>query len=90
MTTTFTIAETDRLVTLLDNGTIGLGLSDSFISHMTYHADYNDLWVTFTNGTAYEYKGVPIAVFHGLMVADSIGSFYNKNIRNSYECEKLK
>jgi hypothetical protein len=90
MTTTFTIAEGERIVTLLDNGTIGLGLHDSFIAHMTYHADYSDLWVTFTNGSQYEYKSVPVAVFHGLMVADSIGSFYNKNIRNAYECEKLK
>lgn len=89
MTTTFTIAETDRMVTLLNNGTIGLGVNNSFISHMTYHTAYSDLWVTFTNGSRYEYKSVPVAVFHGLMLAESIGSFYNKNIRNAYECEKI-
>lgn len=40
--------------------------------------------VLFHNGKNYEFKKVPRRVFDILMKSPSIGTFFNKEIRNSY------
>lgn len=42
------------------------------------------LFVKFRTGTLYEYKGVPEKVFTDLLAAESAGSFFHVNIKNSY------
>ena len=37
-------------------------------------------------GPAYDYCGVPEAVFNGLLRASSKGSYYNDHIRDRYPC----
>jgi hypothetical protein len=37
-----------------------------------------------TSDTVYEHFGVPYSVYEGLMQADSMGAFYNQQIRGRY------
>lgn len=51
-------------------------------------ADY-DFWsqvltIQFTSGGVYDFHGVPVAVFHGLISASSPGTYYNHHIRGRY------
>ncbi len=48
------------------------------------------LFVTFReNGYSYEYKGVPQKVYDALWAADSMGGYYNTEIKGYYECHRL-
>jgi hypothetical protein len=49
-----------------------------------------DLWISFNNGTAYRYFGVPYAVYSSLMSAPSHGRFLNSFIRNVYPCQRIR
>ena len=54
-------------------------------------AGYSDtLYLLFNSGVAYKYENVPKALYQALIKADSVGSFFHKNIRNSYLCHKLE
>lgn len=50
-----------------------------------YDTETNTLIITFTKGARYEYKDVPNKVFLELIEADSIGSYFIKEIKNKYE-----
>jgi len=47
------------------------------------------LEVGFKNGTLYQYFDVPETVYQQLMQAESHGTFFNANVRNSYRYLKL-
>ena len=54
-------------------------------------AGYDDtLYLLFNSGVAYRYESVPKALYLALIKADSVGSYFHKNIRNSYQCQKLE
>jgi len=40
-----------------------------------------------TNGSHYNYKNVPKKVAEELVTAESVGKYFNKNIKNKYEFE---
>jgi len=42
--------------------------------------------IQFVQGPAYDYCGVPEAVFNGLLRASSKGTYYNDHIRDRYPC----
>jgi hypothetical protein len=42
------------------------------------------LEIEFVNGSVYQYFDVPVAVFHGLLAAESAGRYFNAHIRNHY------
>jgi len=39
------------------------------------------LQVVFRDGTVYQYRGVPLQTYHGLLKADSKGAYFNHCIR---------
>lgn len=47
------------------------------------------LEVEFTRGAVYQYMQVPYDVYEQLMSAESVGSFFNKNIQKKYEFKKV-
>ena len=61
----------------------------SNIKQVDYDPNKLRLVVHFKNGTKYEYLGVNTAMFERLATADSMGSFFHKNIRNRYDSKKL-
>jgi len=58
-------------------------VQSSNIAAVGYDNIKNCLYVQFKGkDTVYEYLGVPLETYEAMMTADSIGSFYAKNIRN--------
>ena len=54
-------------------------------------AGYSDtLYLLFNSGVAYKYENVPKAQYLALIKADSVGSYFHKNIRGVYHHEKLE
>ncbi|OGX14377.1 MAG: hypothetical protein A2351_01965 [Omnitrophica bacterium RIFOXYB12_FULL_50_7] len=47
------------------------------------------LEVVFRAGGVYRYQGVPESVYHELMAASSIGTFFQKNIKTQYSFTKV-
>lgn len=64
-------------------------VSSSNILSIGYDAATETLRVEFQSGAVYEYKALPQAVYDELMHAGSHGTYFNRNIRNSYAYEKI-
>lgn len=52
--------------------------------------DRDVLYVKYKGGACYRYTGVPAAVYDNLMLAESKGSFVNKEIKGAYDYELIK
>lgn len=50
-----------------------------------YDSTERKLEVEFKHGAIYEYVEVPAEVFDAFLAADSKGSFFNSDIKNSYD-----
>jgi hypothetical protein len=42
--------------------------------------------ITFDQGDSYDFCGVPLHIYEGLMRAPSKGVYYNDRIRDRYQC----
>lgn len=62
----------------------------SQIRAMEYDASRSVLRVHFQRGGTYEYEGVNPDLIQSLIGADSIGSFFNKHIKNRYRTFRLE
>lgn len=60
-------------------------IKSSMIKAMGYDADSEELHVEFNNGKGFKYPGVTQAAFDELQSADSVGSFFHKNIKNNFK-----
>jgi len=63
-------------------------VESSNISKVGFDSVKGELVVEFHNGSVYSYQNVPIYVYHLLIEAPSIGSYFNKNIKDSFEFTK--
>ena len=54
------------------------------IVRANYDPETEVLSLQFTNGMIYDYPGVPVSVYAGLLEADSPGRYYHQNIRGVY------
>lgn len=61
-----------------------VGLQSSSLAHVAYDGRQCVLQVRFRDGTAYQYTGVPVAIYQGLLKAASKGAFFNHYVRNVY------
>lgn len=59
------------------------------ITELKYDTELHDLTVTFKNGDKWKYHEVSKLKFAALVVADSIGSYFAKNIRPDHYGEKI-
>jgi len=64
-------------------------VDSSMIASVEYSAKTQTLVVEFTRGNLYNYYKVPEVVFNELIAAESIGKYFNTNIKNVYETEKV-
>ena len=62
----------------------------SAISTVAFDKDESKMWLRFTTGHLYEYRGVNQQVVMDLMQAPSKGVFYHENIKDKYESEKVE
>ena len=65
-------------------------VTSSNISHVGYREDDQTLRVRFGNKNTYEYAGVPEELAKQFLVAESVGSFFSKNIKNQWQGKKLE
>ncbi|MDZ8236174.1 MAG: KTSC domain-containing protein [Nostoc sp. ChiQUE01a] len=66
-----------------------LPVSSSMAAAVGYDRDEQILQVEFQNGAIYQYLGVDEDTWEDLHASDSIGSFFNQEIKGRYECDRL-
>lgn len=69
---------------------ISVTLESSNLKSAEYHTVSKSLLVEFKNGMKYEYGEVPWELFTKFRMAESQGSFFNKNIARSFEYKKIE
>lgn len=65
-------------------------VSSSNISSIGYVEQNQEVYVRYSNGSLYVYKGVPPHEYHSLMSAPSFGSYINRNFKNVYPYERIE
>jgi hypothetical protein len=66
-----------------------VAVQSSLLARVAYDSRRAILQVTFRNGAAYQYAGVPAEIYQGLLQADSKGAYFNQCIRGLYPYELL-
>lgn len=61
-------------------------VNSSAISAVGYDEQTRQMRIQFTSGRTYDFCGVPVSVYMGLMAASSKGQYYNSFIRDLYTC----
>lgn len=62
-----------------------VNVTSSQMKTVKYNSSTNILIVVFNNDKAYEYHDVSMKLFKDLISSDSVGSFFNKNIKKSHK-----
>jgi hypothetical protein len=62
---------------------INASVTSTNIRHLNYNRNTQRLRVTFTNGSVYDYLRVPLNVLEALLEAESVGSTFNRLIKNA-------
>ena len=65
-------------------------VESSMFSELGYDEASKSLTVRFTRGQLYRYHEVPGHLWLDMQAADSMGSYFSKNIRDVYRYEKLE
>jgi hypothetical protein len=73
----------------MEDSTAILPLSSSMAYAMEYDIEEKILKVEFPTGAIYQYLEVAEETWEELNTADSIGSFFNREIQGRYECERI-
>jgi hypothetical protein len=66
-----------------------LPVNSSMATAVGYDSEEQVLQVEFYNGVVYQYSGIEAETWEDLQTADSIGQFFNQEIKGKYECERL-
>ena len=64
-------------------------MKSSVIESLGYDSDSRVLEVEFRTGRIYHYFQVPPDLYRDLLKAESIGEFFNRNIRSDYRCDEV-
>lgn len=69
-------------------------VESSNINQITFDGNYDgntgNMLVEFKLGSVYEYENVPHDLFEQLVKADSVGSFFNINVKSKFKFRKVK
>jgi hypothetical protein len=65
-------------------------VSSSTVAEVGYENVNQIVYVRFTNGNTYVYKGVSEIEFENLKNAPSIGSYLHRNFKNVYPYERIE
>ncbi|MEZ4883865.1 MAG: KTSC domain-containing protein [Chitinophagales bacterium] len=66
-----------------------LEVDSTAISAMSYDAELAVLSLTFHNGRTYSYRAVPTTIWTQLLVAESVGTYFNDFIRNRFDYSRV-
>lgn len=74
----------------MDKPTMTIVHGSAIIAEIGYKNETRELFITFGNtGATYVYFDVPEPVFETLKVSSSVGSYFIKNIKNTYKYQKI-
>jgi hypothetical protein len=66
-----------------------LSVTSNAIRDVQYKPEERHLEIEFHNGRRYRLEGVPQRIHYLFMNADSVGSFFNRNLRGQYKTVEL-
>lgn len=66
-----------------------LPVSSSMANAVGYDPNEQILQVEFHNGAVYQYSGVEFETWEELQDTDSIGRYFNHEIRGNYQCDRV-
>ncbi|MER3491375.1 MAG: KTSC domain-containing protein [Mastigocladus sp. ERB_26_2] len=66
-----------------------LPINSSMANAIGYDSNTNILQIEFHNGTVYQYSDIDQDTWQDLHQADSIGKFFNENVRGKYQYERV-
>ena len=64
-------------------------VSSSDLRSVGYESTTFTLEIEFVSGGIYQYDGVPVTIYQGLMNAPSAGRYFHARIKNSYPARKV-
>ena len=64
-------------------------VKSSNLRSVNYDSQSATLVVEFHSGPIYQYYGVPVAIYNGLMASKSKGHFFEAFIRHTYRYQRL-
>jgi hypothetical protein len=64
-------------------------VNSSNLASVGFDSESETLEVEFNDGSVYQYFGVPVDVYRGLMSAGSHGSYFHQHIRNVYQYTRI-
>ena len=76
--------EPDEESAATETGPESVTFSSTAIASAEYDSSDESLTVNFTDGTSFDYSGVPAETWAAFKSAPSAGRFFNANIRNSF------
>ena len=80
----------DEILSELNNGRpIVVPVKSSNLTTLSYNPFTKQLTVLFSRGNIYKYDNVDIDTIVKLLMADSLGKFFNQNIVNKYNFTRL-
>ncbi|MGD1816121.1 MAG: KTSC domain-containing protein [Pleomorphochaeta sp.] len=65
-------------------------VSSSNIDAIGYDMENQEVYVRFLNNSLYVYRGVPQYEYDGLLNAQSVGTYLNRNYKNVYPYERIE
>jgi KTSC domain len=60
-------------------------LTSSNLRRCAYDIETETLHLQFQSGKVYDYEGVPVSVYNGLLEASSAGQYFNSEIKGVYD-----
>ncbi len=66
-----------------------IAVTSSNINSVGYDLNSMTLEIEFHSGSIYQYFDVPESEYHNLISADSVGSYFHRNIKNIHRYVKL-
>ena len=65
-------------------------VQSSSVAEISYDPKTKILEVVFRKGDVYQYLDVPMNVYHDMICADSVGRFFNLQVKSNYKFTKVK
>jgi len=67
-----------------------VAVASSTIVAIGYDPDTSTLEVEFKNGTVYEYDGVPVEIYEGIMNSNSHGKYLNAHVKERFSFRRIR
>jgi hypothetical protein len=67
-----------------------VSVESACLASVAFSVETNTLQLQFRNGLAYEYSGVPLDMYQGLLSAASKGAFVSRFIRGHFAFRRLE